>query len=280
MKTLFVLLLTAFAAAPQFEVASVRLTDPTGEHGVSLSLRLEPSQVRISALPLRDLIALAYRVQPGQVIGPDWLQSTGIDIVARLPAGAQAQQAPEMLQALLAERFGLVVHREKRETATYALVIGKPPLRLQKNTRDPVPSSAADTVTWALSANPSGVSNDRGNGSSYSFAGGQFEGRGLTTDALASELSRYSSRLIVDKTQLTGRFDMSFAVSPDAYRQLLVRAAYNSGMSIPPEMLLQMDTSSDRLEEAVSQLGLKLESRRLPVDVLVIDAVRRNPTDN
>jgi uncharacterized protein (TIGR03435 family) len=45
-------------------------------------------------------------------------------------------------------------------------------------------------------------------------------------------------------------------------------------------MLLQMDTSSDRLEEAVSQLGLKLESRRLPVDVLVIDAVRRNPTDN
>ena len=293
MKTLLACLLAALAggiavvesgfsritAASQFEVASVRLTPPTGEHGINLSLRLEPSLVHIAAFPLRDVVALAYRVEPRHVIGPEWMQSTQVNISARLPDGTTVQQAPEMLQALLADRFGLVVRREKREADVYALVVGKPPLRLERKS-EPV-ASPGDALTWALSGGPWGVSNDRGNGSSYSFISGKFEGKKLTVAAFAAEFSRYSPKSIVDMTQLSGVFDISFSVSSEEYMQLLVRAAYNSGMAIPSQMLLQMDTDgSGALDHAVEQMGLKLESQRLPMDVVVIDAVQREPTEN
>jgi uncharacterized protein (TIGR03435 family) len=281
MKILFALLLAALAAGPQFEVASVRPTSPTGEHALSLSLRFDTSQVRIAALPLRDIVALAYRVQPAQVLGPDWMRSTPIDIVARLPEGATAQQIPDMLQALLAERFGLVVHREKRETAAYALVVGKPPLQLERHGPPSASAPATGELEWALSARPSGVATDLGGGASYSFAEGRFEGRKLTVQALAAELSRFSPRPIVDATGLSGEFDMSFTISHEAYMQLLVRAAYNSGMTIPPQVQQQMESAGfDNLPDAVEQMGLKLDSRRMPLDVVVVDAVQRTATDN
>jgi len=253
----------------------------TGEPALSLSVTLGPSQVRIAAIPLRDIIALAYRIQPNQVMGPEWIQSAPFDITAKLPAGTQAQQIPDMLQALLADRFALVAHRENRQADVYALVVGKPPLRLHARADESRSASTADPQTWTLSGNTSGLSNDRGNGSSYSFAIGRFEGRKLTVQGLAIELSRYSTRPIVDVTNLSGEFDMSFEVSSEGYRQMLMRAAYNSGMSIPAQMLLQMDAVGvDYLLEAVEQMGLRLESRRMPVDVMVIDAIRRTPTEN
>lgn len=272
--------LVVAAASPQFEVATVRPTPVTGEPALNLSLMLGPSQVRITALPLRDIIALAYRIQPYQVIGPEWIQSTPFDISATLPAGTQAHQIPDMLQVLLAERFGLAAHREVREAPVYALVIGKPPLRLQR-AREAGTTTGTSAQAWTLSGNTSGLSTDRGGGSSYSFAIGRFEGRKLTVQSLATELSRYSPRPIVDATGLTGEFDMSFEVSSEGYRQMLMRAAYNSGIPIPLQMLLQMDSAGvDHLLDAVEQLGLKLESRRMPVDVTLIDALRRTPTEN
>ena len=269
------------AASPQFEVATVRPTALTGEPALNLNVTLGPSQVRIAALPLRDIIALAHRIQPNQVIGPDWIHSTPFDITATLPAGSSAPQIPEMLQALLAERLGLATHRETRQTAVYALVVGKPPLRLQQRSREARTASPMDAQTWALSGNTSGLSNDLGNGSSYSFAIGRFEGRKLSVQRLATELTRYAPQPIVDATDLPGEFDMSFQVSSDGYRHMLMRAAYNSGIPIPQQMLLQMDSAGvDHLIEAVEQLGLKLESRRMPVDVMVIDMIGRMPTEN
>jgi uncharacterized protein (TIGR03435 family) len=282
MKLLLVFLVAALAgASPEFEVATVRPTKLTGEPVLNLSVTLGPSQVRIAAIPLRDIIALAYRIQPNQVIGPEWIQSTPFDISAKLPAGTQVEQIPDMLQALLAERFALVAHGDNRQADVYALVVGKPPLRLHAHEGESRVTATADAQTWALAGNTSGLSNDRGNGSSYSFAIGRFEGRKLTVQGLAIELSRYSPRPIVDVTNLSGEFDMSFEVSSERYRQMLMRAAYNSGMSIPAQMLLQMDAVAvDYLLEAVEQMGLRLESRRMPVDVMVIDAIRRTPTEN
>ena len=269
------------AASPQFEVATVRPTTLTSEPALNVTVTLGPSQVRIAALPMRDIIALAHRIQPNQVIGPDWIQSTPFDITAALPAGSRSQQIPDMLQALLAERFGLATHREMRQTAVYALVVGKPPLRLQQRSLEAQREPPMDAQTWALSGNTSGLSNDLGNGSSYSFAIGRFEGKKLSVQSLATELTRYSPRPIVDATDLSGEFDVSFQVSSEGYRQMLMRAAYNSGIPIPQQMLLQMDSAGvDHLIEAVEQLGLKLESRRMPVDVTVIDVIRRTPTEN
>src|SRR3954467_1483050 len=85
-------------AKPEFEVASVRPTPPSQEHGMSLGLRLDASQVRVIALPLRDIIATAYRVKSYQVSGPDWTTTTQFDINAKMPTGARVGQIPDMLQ--------------------------------------------------------------------------------------------------------------------------------------------------------------------------------------
>src|SRR5689334_12136004 len=204
----------------EFEVASVRPTPPSQEHGMSLALKVDASQVRVIALPLRDIMAAAYRLKPYQISGPDWIETTPFDISATMPAGATIRQMPDMLQSLLVERFGLVFHRDKKELPVYALVVGKSPLKLRPHATDNEPA-AADRLTWSLAGSPSGVSNVAVDGSSYSFAGGKFEGKKLTVTALATELERYSPRPIVDMTQLAGAFDATFSVTPEAYGQLL-----------------------------------------------------------
>jgi uncharacterized protein (TIGR03435 family) len=265
-------------ARPEFEVASVRPTPPSQEHGMSFSLQLDASQMRVLALPLRDIIAAAYRVKPYQVYGPDWITTTQFDISAKMPAGSKTGQVPDMLQSLLVDRFGLVFHREKKDLPVYALVIGKPPLKLHEPRTDAEKPAGPDTLTWSFSGNPNGVSNVLGGGSSYTFAGGKFDARKLTMSALAAELERYSPRPIIDMTQLSGTFDAAFTVTPEAYGQLLGRAAINSGMVIPPQMRIQIENSEfNALPEAVEQLGLKLDPRRMPVDVIAIDDLRRTP---
>jgi len=291
MKTLFAILMAVHAflfahfhaqhPKPEFEVASVHPTPPSQEHGMSLSLKVDASQVRVIALPLRDIIATAYRLKPYQISGPEWIATTPFDISAKIPAGATIQQLPDMLQSLLVERFGLTFHREQKELPVYALVIGKGPLKLRPHSTDGE-AAIVDRLTWTLSGNPAGVSNVVGDGSSYSFAGGKFEGKKLTATALATELERYSPRPIVNMTQLTGAFDATFTATPEAYGQLLGRAAINSGMVMPPQMRIQLESNAEfnALPEAVEQLGLKLESRRMPIDMLVVDDVRKAPTDN
>ena len=107
-------------AAPAFEVASIKVAPPldpmklaTGQ--MRVGMRTDPSRVEINSLALADLINIAFRVKTHQVVGPSWL-SAGIhadrfDIRATLPAEATTEQVPEMLQALLAERFKLIFHR-------------------------------------------------------------------------------------------------------------------------------------------------------------------------
>jgi uncharacterized protein (TIGR03435 family) len=266
---------------PEFEVASVRPTPPTQEHGLTLGLRVDASQVRVIALPLRDIIATAYRVKSYQVSGPDWMTTTQFDISAKMAPGAKIARVPEMLQSLLADRFGLQFHRDKKDTAVYAIIVGKPPLKLRERPAESGASTPADTLTWNLTGNHVGVSNSFGDGSSYTFVGGKFEGKKLSMTSLATELERYSPRPIVNMTRLDGLFDVSFAVTPEAYGQLLARAALNSGMVMPPQVMQGLENADfSYLLEAVEQLGLKLDSRRMPVDVLVVDQVRRTPTEN
>ena len=93
------------AQAPAFEVASVRLAPDPG----ATSQRMTDSRVDLTRISLRALLLLAFRAKAYELAGPDWLAQTRVSIQATLPAGATRQQIPEMLQRLLAERFGLVV---------------------------------------------------------------------------------------------------------------------------------------------------------------------------
>src|SRR5215207_8787091 len=99
-----------------FEVASIRSVQIGGPE-ISVGLRTQGDQVRIGAYTFREYVAIAYGVRPYQVAGPDWITEDRFDLQAKLPAGSSADQVPQMLQRLLDDRFGLKMHREKREMA-------------------------------------------------------------------------------------------------------------------------------------------------------------------
>src|SRR5580692_6807535 len=107
------------SAAPQaFEVASVKPN--TSESGSSRTSGTT-GQLTITNRSLKQLIEMAYSVQDFQIAGPEWLSAAKFDIVAKIPAGAQTDQRPAMMQSLLAERFHLAVHRDSREMPAHAL---------------------------------------------------------------------------------------------------------------------------------------------------------------
>ena len=140
--TVFAFIATSIALAqptPAFEVAVIK---PATIEGLQAAQRagqqphagvtVDNNRLDMGFQSLSDIIARAYAVIPAQLVGPDSLKTDRYDILAKLPAGANEDQVPQMLQALLAERFGMKIHREKRETAIYALVVSKGGLNSKK----------------------------------------------------------------------------------------------------------------------------------------------------
>ena len=276
----------AFAQAPpepklEFEVASVRKSElnPGAGSAVALGLRMDGAQARIGGLTLRDYIGMAWHVKTYQVVGPDWLGTERFDVNAKLPAGSTADQIPRMLQSLLLDRFGVKFHREPKEMSVYALMPGKPPLKLKDSVIDP--NAPVQTgVAVSASGSAAGVAVNLGNGSSYTFAGGKFDGRKIDGRVLADVVERYTDRPVIDATGLKGTYDFNFNVTPEEYQTLLIRAAVNSGVVLPPQALRLLDNCGDPLGSAVEQLGLKLDSRKTPVELFVVDQALKTPTDN
>src|ERR1700683_2496049 len=122
----------SFAQSPQFEVASLRPSAPTPDGQVSVGVHIDGSQVRVVSLSLRDYLAIAYRTKGNMISGPDWTGSERFDISATIPAGGTTAQLPEMFQALLADRFQVKLHKDKKEFPVYALLVGKGPLKLKE----------------------------------------------------------------------------------------------------------------------------------------------------
>lgn len=112
-------------AQPQFEVASIRPSEPITAQGVTAGVHIDGAQVRCLLLSLKDYLGIAYKLKEYQIQGPDWLASARFDIVAKLPAGATAEQVPQMIGALLADRFQMKTHRDSKEFPVYSLVVGK-----------------------------------------------------------------------------------------------------------------------------------------------------------
>jgi uncharacterized protein (TIGR03435 family) len=263
----------------EFEVASIRPSSPTTSSG---GVRIDGAQVHYARFPFREFIARAYGVRLSQVIGPEWMDSERFDIDAKLPPGSTPAQIADMLQALLSDRFALKQHREQKEMPIYALVLGRPPLKLKDSApdRDVTPrNEALVNVTVAVGA--AGTSVDLGHGSSYTFAsGGKFEGKRMTAEMIASTFERYCDRPVLNLTGLTSTYDFVFDVTPEESQVLGIRAAVNAGVRLPPQVTSLLDTGGNPLVVAVEQLGLKLDARRAPVDVLIVDEARRTPTDN
>jgi len=263
-------------ARVEFEVAVIRPAATAAR-----AIRIDGAQVHFTGFLLREYVARAYQVRVSQVIGPDWLSSSPFDIDAKFPEGSTPAQVTDMLQALLADRFSLEQHREQKEMPVYAIVVGTPPLRLKDSVSDPNANSRIEAlVNITVDTSGGRTAVDLGHGSSYTVSDGKFEGKRFTGAMLASTLERYCDRPVLDMTGVTGVFDFSFDVTPEESQVLGMRAALYAGVKLPPQLLNQLDAGGNPLIGAMQQLGLKLDARKAPIDVLVVDGVRRTPREN
>jgi len=209
--------------------------------------------------------------------------SDRFDISATLPFGAPTSQFPEMMRRLIEERFQVKIHHEKKDFPVYVLEVAKGGLKMQESAPDPDPANAdaKAPVSVTGSGNAQGVSVNLGRGSSYTFANNKFEAKRLKMTALAANLERFVDRPIVDMTDLKENYDFALEVTDEDYRAMLIRAAVTAGIRLPPQALRLLDGAPlPSLFDAMQKLGLKMDARKAPLDVVVVDEARKTPTDN
>ena len=266
----------------EFEVASIKPAPPITD-SAHIGMRIDGSQVYCTAWSLKDYIRIAYRVKDYQVESPDWMSNTRFDISAKLPAGATRDQVNDMLQTLLVDRFGLKFHRVKKEFPVYALEQAKGGAKLKESNLDGM--NASDVTkppdTIAASGSAQGVFVTLGKGSAFSFADGKLKATRVAMSRFADVMARFLDRPVVDMTSLTGIYDLELAVSPEDYRGMLIRSAITAGVSLQPEVeRLAMTDVGESLASSMSAAGLRLEPRKAPLDVIVVDHAERAPSEN
>jgi uncharacterized protein (TIGR03435 family) len=239
------LLCLSLPGVPQtFEAASVKPAKGMPPEALwSRHIAPSPAGLTIRAHTLGDCIEWAWGLKSYQLTGPAWMGSERYDIEAKASGPTPPERLRLMLQALLTERFGLVFHREKREQAVYVLAAGKGGPRL--------PAAQTDA---------SGMTKLPGPGLRLSF-------QGTTPGQLADFLSSLAAidRPVLDGSGLEGKYDFT----------LDLRAAAGPW---PSEAEREAAPSVSSVLE--QQLGLRLDARKQPVEVLVIDRARRTPSGN
>jgi uncharacterized protein (TIGR03435 family) len=186
-----------------------------------------------------------------------------------------------MLQALLADRFELRIHRETKDLPVYALAIARGGLKVKPLADDAAPASAADPVNIAAIGGAGGVGVDLGGGASFQLGNDKLDIHEVTFMAMADMLTRFVDRPVVDTTNTPGRFNLTLELTPEDYRAMLVRSAINAGVVLPPQALRALDNASGNPVAAPLQpFGLTLDATRTSLEVIVVDSALRSPTAN
>lgn len=268
----------------QYEAASIRST-PVLEAGVKLGVHADGAQVRFDFLSLRDLTRIAWQVKDYQVTGPDWIASERYTVIAKVPEGRFTEdQRREMLQNLLIDRFNLKYHKEKKEFAVYALEQGKNGVKMTETPADASGEAAPPSkgINVSASGSEKGVFVDLGGGAYFTFTDNKFVGHKITTPRIVDSLAMYLEKPLVDETGLPAdkAYDLTLPITPDDYRVMLIRSAIHAGIQLPPQALQLADGPIDSFYSALDTAGLKLESKRAPIDVIVVDSANKAPGDN
>jgi len=280
----------AEAAGPSFEVASVKPSNPNPSSPMgSIPIMFPPVGGRLTAtnIPLRLLVRAAYGVQDFQIDGgPSWQMSQKFDITAKAEdgfTGGLPDMLP-MLRTLLADRFKLKVHTETREMPISALVIARSDGTLGRNLKpstDDCSNAAAEQQKLAEALAKGGPAaavallprpGEARPCSMMPMAGADGFGMrasGQPMSVVIQLLTQVTGRTVQDRTGLTGLYDWEMKFDPQA---LLQMAAAQAGINLPPGVNLPPSDSPSILTALREELGLKLDSERGPVDVLVIDS--------
>jgi uncharacterized protein (TIGR03435 family) len=258
-----------------FEVAAVKPstrppTLPAGAVPAPLSDggpgSTNPEQIRYRYYSLRTLILIAYDIRSMQLDAPKGMTSDLFDITATLPAGTKKEQLRTMFQNLLAERFKLKLHHETRPLPVYAMTVGKNGLKLKESSTEPaspVPpgTSIGGPDEEGFPRLPPGYAGAVAIPSSGRL---RITGQKLTLAQLAQQVESRLDHPIVDQTGLTGLYDFKLEIEWMA----------RPGTSTDPSDV------APSVPQALDKLGLKLESKQLPFDVIVVDQFDKVPTEN
>jgi uncharacterized protein (TIGR03435 family) len=228
--------------APAFEVASVKVSPPRTE-GMRLpqnQILPSPGGVTIQNTSLKGIIQWAYHLQTIQVIGPGWLESDHYDIAAKSSDAVPTERLRQMLQPLLADRFKLAFHRETREMPAYVVTVGKNGLKMTQSQGD-----------GEMQMKPTGK------GLNVQFTH-------VTLAQLAEMASSPLQGVVVDQTGLKGAWDFTLDMSP-------------AMMNRPADREEAIDMIIQVLND---QLGIKIEQKKVPAEVLVVDRAEKVPVEN
>lgn len=287
-------------APPAFEVASVKVAAPFSPGPGPGPVRMmrgcnkpDPAMVRCTNATLKMFLTRAYDVKNYQIQGPAWIESDGYDLMAKVPDGVPADKVPAMLQALLAERFGVKIHKETRVLPAYELTVAKggpklkevetaklpsmpepgsalPPPRAPGSGPPPLSSMPAGAIMMMININGSRML--RGN---------------MTIEQLATHLTTSLARPVFDKTDLKGTYEIELSYLGDENDGIGKMIVVNGPPPGPDpggrgDASRQPDANTPiaTLFQAVQSLGLKLEAKKSPVEMIVVDSANKVPTEN
>jgi uncharacterized protein (TIGR03435 family) len=268
------------AAEPAFEVASMKIAPPK-QYGGPLRLvgpsggpeSRDPIRYTCLSCNLTTLLMEAYRVERFQVKGPASLDQAQFDIAANVPEGASKEQFRRMMQHLLAERLNLVVHHEQTEMPKYDLIVAKggpkfdDPVAPRKDEPESDPNASATRdkdgfPIYPASRRPLLV----GTGSYLLYGGAErLTMREQPLGRLIDFLSRLLGRPVTDATGLSGKYDLTLTYVSERMRRAIRTL---------------LDDPGPTIFDALAAYGLKLESKKGPVDVIVVDHADAVPSMN
>jgi uncharacterized protein (TIGR03435 family) len=246
---------------PRFEVAAIKASDPNPSTPMFIGMSADGSMVRYTNITLRDCIRGAYRVSDFQIVGPDWMRASRFEIDAKLPADASVDQIPEMLRALLVERFKLEVRQETKEQQVYALVIGQGGAKLK-------PSQVKADSNSPKALGPDGKPREP---MMYGFPPGGVSitapSASLTT--VAGLMSLFTARPVVDMTGIEGQYEFKMIFQPERNGNQVTDPPAGNGGELVPSVF-----------DAVKDYGLRLEARKAPIEMITVTHLEKTPTEN
>jgi uncharacterized protein (TIGR03435 family) len=271
---------SAQAPAPrmEFEVASIKPSPPITAGGPVAGVHVDGALVTLRMLSLQDYIISAYNIKKHQIVGPEWLATARFDIQAKVPAGIApedlVEKRREMLQMLLEERFRLKFHRETREMPVYALVVTKSGAKLTESPVDPDATAPGKAVDVTVNAGRGGTTVNLPGGASITYGFLVLEAKKVKIPQLVDNLARFVDRPVIDDTGLKGAYDFKLDFSLEELKSLM----RTSGSD--PSVLASVPEQGTSIMTSLQSLGLKLEARKSPMEVLVVDRMEKNPTEN
>lgn len=294
-----------------FEAASVKPATPPKPDGRGMIMMQGPSggpgtkdpgRIRYPNMTMKNLVMTAYDMKNFQIVGPAWLDTERFDIDATMPPDTTKEQFHSMLQNLLAERFKLTIHRETKELPMYSLVVAKGGPKMKESAEIALPKDDGDAAPPPppLPSQPKigpdgfpilpqlagrgGIFNIMMNGRSRMIAQQQ------TMQDLANRLTGLLSRPVTDATALKPKYDFTLTFSQEGLNGPMgpmglmappPPPAGGGGLNgVPAPTTSEPEPLLDIFGAVQAQLGLRLEPKKGPVEMIVIDHAEKTPTEN